>query len=254
MTTGGGRHNILQRSGSNWWHSRHRRQTLYLCNSFYFDFILFLFIFLSSKDIPQYDSIPDATTPPWVTEPSRLTTVVFTDNALQSLYLPPFPHLPSPTPSFLSVSHLSSSFFDIVSDTFLPFLKHFKSVAQLRKTIEDVVLSDIRSVYRKQKCADEISSIILYFHFISLHLVLFYPILFHSNLFLFILFFDEVIVIWFSHGLVEYPVYCRWQLCERGKYTMWKILDSLFSYFFFHFLFYNTSTNYKYKWLMPNYK
>ena len=146
----------------------------------HFILILFCFclFFLSSKDIPQYDSIPDATTPPWVTEPSRLTTVVFTDNALQSLYLsslpsPPFPHLPSPTPSFLSVSHLSSSFFDIFSDTFLPFLKHFKSVAQLRKTIEDVVLSDIRSVYRKQKCADEVSSILLYFHFISFHFVLF---------------------------------------------------------------------------------
>eukprot|EP00026_Physarum_polycephalum_P010371 Phypoly_transcript_10533.p1 GENE.Phypoly_transcript_10533~~Phypoly_transcript_10533.p1 ORF type:complete len:355 (+),score=31.54 Phypoly_transcript_10533:68-1132(+) len=77
--------------------------------------------------IPQYDSIPDATTPQWVTEPSQLTTVAFTDCALQSL------------------------------NEYLPYLKHFNDVAQLRKTIEDVVLSDIRSVYRKKKCADEVS-------------------------------------------------------------------------------------------------
>jgi len=77
--------------------------------------------------IPQYDAIPEATTPPWITAASSpLTSVVFSEKSLQLL------------------------------EEFLPKLKHFKNLDELRKTIEDLLLSDIRSVYRKQKCADEL--------------------------------------------------------------------------------------------------
>lgn len=128
--------------------------------------------------IPQYDSIPSATTPQWITEPHSLS-VSFSDTAIEQLY---------PSTSFPIRYSLMTC-----RHTYLPKLKFFKEFESLRLTIEDVLISDIRSVYRKKKCVDEIS-----LHY-NIPKIPCWP----------------KQVIWVPHRCVERAMYCWRYNCKR---------------------------------------